>query len=92
MPKLPLFAETFWRHSLVAQEEFAERRDVGKIQSLGYLHDAEVCRLQQKRRLHSQELVYVVDNRASGNLTHYAREIDLRYVEFGCIECYVVMP
>jgi len=33
--KTPLFAETFWRHSLVAQEEFAERRDVGKIQSLG---------------------------------------------------------
>ena len=56
------------------------------MEAVGYLGDAQPRGLQQKRGLHQQHLVDIVDNGATSDLTDHAGEIDGRDMELVGIE------
>lgn len=84
-------AELARRHSLVAREELAERRDIGKVQAVGNLADAERRCAQQERRLDHKHTVDIIDHSAAGHLTHDARQVGGRDVQRRGVERDVVM-
>ena len=61
------------------------------MEMVGYLGDAQFGGLQQKRCLHEEHLIDIVDDSAARDLTNHTGEIDGRDVEMVGIEGDVVV-
>ena len=60
-----------WRHSFHSGKELAESSLVGKMKPVGNLGNAQVACPQKKGGFHEKELVHIVHNRTSVQLSDY---------------------
>ena len=49
------FTICFW--TFLTQKEFAERGRIGKVQTVSYLSNCQLCSAKQERGLHDQKLI-----------------------------------